>query len=332
MLEVWETTFWTSAKTIDVHLGWLRRKLGDDTRRPTLITTIRGRGLRFEVDPPVYDAVRGPAVPVAQSRLLTYARGRHRLRPSRGPASAPADAPVLAVIGGGQLARMMAQAAVGARRPAAAARRGPRTSSAAQVVPDTLGRGLPRPRDAARGRRRLRGGHLRPRARPDRRTSRRSTAEGHACRPGPGRPGARPGQGRDAGAARRPRRPVPAARGRDATADDVAGSPPSVGGFPVVLKTTRGGYDGKGVWVVGSADEAADAFETAGAHRRPDARRGEGRLPPRAVRAGGPLAVRPGRGVPGRRVGAARRRSAGRSSRPRPTSPTASRSRRSRSR
>ena len=54
MRDVWQTTFWTSAKTIDVHLGWLRRKLGDDTRRPTLITTIRGRGLRFEVSPPVY--------------------------------------------------------------------------------------------------------------------------------------------------------------------------------------------------------------------------------------------------------------------------------------
>ncbi len=52
MLEVWHTSFWTSAKTIDVHLGWLRRKLGDDTRRPTLITTIRGRGLRFELEAP----------------------------------------------------------------------------------------------------------------------------------------------------------------------------------------------------------------------------------------------------------------------------------------
>ncbi len=37
----------------------------------------------------------------------------------------------------------------------------------------------------------------------------------------------------------------------------------TVGGFPVVLKTTRGGYDGKGVWVVGSAEEAALPFETA---------------------------------------------------------------------
>lgn len=54
MRDVWHTTFWTSAKTIDVHLGWVRRKLGDDTRRPTLISTIRGRGLRFETRPPVY--------------------------------------------------------------------------------------------------------------------------------------------------------------------------------------------------------------------------------------------------------------------------------------
>ena len=57
MRNVWETTFWTSAKTIDVHLGWVRKKLGDDTRRPSLITTIRGRGLRFELVPPVYAAL-----------------------------------------------------------------------------------------------------------------------------------------------------------------------------------------------------------------------------------------------------------------------------------
>jgi DNA-binding response OmpR family regulator len=54
MRDVWQTTFWTSAKTIDVHLGWVRKKLGDDTRRPSLITTIRGRGLRFEEKPPAY--------------------------------------------------------------------------------------------------------------------------------------------------------------------------------------------------------------------------------------------------------------------------------------
>jgi DNA-binding response OmpR family regulator len=50
MLEVWGTTFWTSSKTIDVHLGWVRRKFGDDSRRPRLITTIRGQGLRSETE------------------------------------------------------------------------------------------------------------------------------------------------------------------------------------------------------------------------------------------------------------------------------------------
>jgi DNA-binding response OmpR family regulator len=57
MRDVWHTTFWTSSKTIDVHLGWVRRKLGDDTRHPTLITTIRGKGLRFETHAPVGEGV-----------------------------------------------------------------------------------------------------------------------------------------------------------------------------------------------------------------------------------------------------------------------------------
>ncbi|WP_425573073.1 5-(carboxyamino)imidazole ribonucleotide synthase [Nocardioides panacihumi] len=34
-------------------------------------------------------------------------------------------------------------------------------------------------------------------------------------------------------------------------------------GFPCVLKTTRGGYDGKGVWVVRSAADAVEPFEVA---------------------------------------------------------------------
>ncbi len=34
-------------------------------------------------------------------------------------------------------------------------------------------------------------------------------------------------------------------------------------GFPCVLKTSRGGYDGKGVWFVGSEAETAEAFESA---------------------------------------------------------------------
>lgn len=49
MRDVWDTSFWTSSKTIDVHLGWIRKKLCDDTKQPQLITTVRGRGLRFEL-------------------------------------------------------------------------------------------------------------------------------------------------------------------------------------------------------------------------------------------------------------------------------------------
>jgi 5-(carboxyamino)imidazole ribonucleotide synthase len=33
-------------------------------------------------------------------------------------------------------------------------------------------------------------------------------------------------------------------------------------GWPVVLKTSRGGYDGKGVWVIADADEANDVMST----------------------------------------------------------------------
>ena len=51
MQDVWATRFWTSSKTIDVHLGWVRRKIGDDSRHPHLITTVRGKGLRFEPGP-----------------------------------------------------------------------------------------------------------------------------------------------------------------------------------------------------------------------------------------------------------------------------------------
>jgi DNA-binding response OmpR family regulator len=65
MHDVWKTSFWTSTKTIDVHVGWLRRKLGDDARNPRLITTVRGRGLRFELGS--QDAVqKAPAARAAQ--------------------------------------------------------------------------------------------------------------------------------------------------------------------------------------------------------------------------------------------------------------------------
>ncbi len=67
MRDVWGTTFWTSSKTIDVHLGWVRRKLGDDTRHPRLITTIRGHGLRFELGPPAGGTSSEASDPVSGS-------------------------------------------------------------------------------------------------------------------------------------------------------------------------------------------------------------------------------------------------------------------------
>ena len=43
--EVWETTWFGSSKTIDVHTAALRRKLGD----PAWIETVRGVGFRLHV-------------------------------------------------------------------------------------------------------------------------------------------------------------------------------------------------------------------------------------------------------------------------------------------
>ncbi|NYI06131.1 response regulator transcription factor [Allostreptomyces psammosilenae] len=48
MREVWSTTWWNSTKTLDMHISWLRRKLGDDATNPSYITTVRGVGFRFE--------------------------------------------------------------------------------------------------------------------------------------------------------------------------------------------------------------------------------------------------------------------------------------------
>lgn len=48
MREVWESKWWTSTKTLDMHISWLRRKLGDDAHNPRYITTVRGVGFRFE--------------------------------------------------------------------------------------------------------------------------------------------------------------------------------------------------------------------------------------------------------------------------------------------
>jgi DNA-binding response OmpR family regulator len=48
MAEVWDENWFGSTKTLDMHVSWLRRKLGDDAQDPRHLITVRGVGLRFE--------------------------------------------------------------------------------------------------------------------------------------------------------------------------------------------------------------------------------------------------------------------------------------------
>jgi DNA-binding response OmpR family regulator len=48
MREVWGAPWPSSTKTLDMHMTWLRRKLGDDPVDSRYITTVRGVGFRFE--------------------------------------------------------------------------------------------------------------------------------------------------------------------------------------------------------------------------------------------------------------------------------------------
>ena len=50
MTDVWDVNWFGSTKTLDVHVGWLRRKLGDDPAAPRFIHTVRGVGFRFASD------------------------------------------------------------------------------------------------------------------------------------------------------------------------------------------------------------------------------------------------------------------------------------------
>jgi DNA-binding response OmpR family regulator len=51
MSDVWDINWFGSTKTLDVHIGWLRRKLGDDPSNPSLIFTVRGVGFRLGTAP-----------------------------------------------------------------------------------------------------------------------------------------------------------------------------------------------------------------------------------------------------------------------------------------
>ncbi len=43
--EVWQQPFVGADQTLDVHLSWLRRKLGESAAQPRLLRTVRGVGV-----------------------------------------------------------------------------------------------------------------------------------------------------------------------------------------------------------------------------------------------------------------------------------------------
>ena len=47
MARVWDENWFGSTKTLDVHIRWLRQKLGDDPSSPRYVHTVRGVGFRF---------------------------------------------------------------------------------------------------------------------------------------------------------------------------------------------------------------------------------------------------------------------------------------------
>ena len=57
--DVWDTTWFGTTKTLDVHVSSLRKKLGDDPSAPRYIHTARGVGFRFAAP----DEVSGEAPP-----------------------------------------------------------------------------------------------------------------------------------------------------------------------------------------------------------------------------------------------------------------------------
>ena len=171
------------------------------------------------------------------------------------PTAQPRSAPTLAIIGGGQLARMMAQPAIALGLPLRLLAEAEGVS-AAQVVPDhVVGdyRDLDTLRAVTAGaaavtfdHEHVPTEHLRALA-----------ADGLAVRPGP--EALVHAQDKAVMRARLAELGVPCPRNAVvATVGDVAAF-----GLPCVLKTTRGGYDGKGVWFVREPADAERAFAAA---------------------------------------------------------------------
>ena len=51
LTEVWQLPYGGADKTVDVHLSWLRRKLGETAQEPRYLHTVRGVGVRHRARP-----------------------------------------------------------------------------------------------------------------------------------------------------------------------------------------------------------------------------------------------------------------------------------------
>ena len=49
LAEVWRQPFFTTDKTVDVHISWLRRKLGESAESPQYLHSVRGVGIKLTV-------------------------------------------------------------------------------------------------------------------------------------------------------------------------------------------------------------------------------------------------------------------------------------------
>jgi 5-(carboxyamino)imidazole ribonucleotide synthase len=180
----------------------------------------------------------------------------------RDAAKSPAGGPVLGVVGGGQLARMTQQAAIALGVPIKLLAEG-EDVSAAQVLRDpvvgdyrdldTLLRFAADCAVVTFDHEHVPSDHLRA-----------LELAGHPCRPSP--EALVHAQDKACMRDRLRSLEVPCPRWRlVSSSEDVSDFAESVGGWPVVLKTTRGGYNGNGVWTVRGPSETAEPMS-----RRPE--------------------------------------------------------------
>jgi 5-(carboxyamino)imidazole ribonucleotide synthase len=170
------------------------------------------------------------------------------------------SSPVIGVIGAGQLARMMQPAAIGLGVPLRLLAEAPNSAAAQVIVDSTVGdyTDLATLRNWAVGctvvtfdHEHVPTGHLDALA-----------ADGIACRPGPGALV----HAQDKAVLRAKLAELEIEQPRFSvleSAPDMTELAASLGGWPLVLKTARGGYDGKGVWFVDDEEAAARVLAAA---------------------------------------------------------------------